>query len=59
MALLAKLILAIFYYVVLTPVAVVRRLVGGNPMHHQLGDKGYWRPHVPADGSPEDMKSMS
>jgi len=54
-----RFVLAVFYYVVFTPIALVRRAVAGNPMRHRVGDMGYWLPHHPADSSPEDMKTPS
>ena len=34
--------MGIVYFVVLTPIALVRRLAGGNPMTHKIRDDTYW-----------------
>ena len=34
--------LGIVYFFVLTPMAVIRRLVGGNPIRHTARDDSYW-----------------
>ena len=49
------LFIGIVYYVVVTPMAVVRRLVGGNPMRHTARDGSYWNAH-PAPPNPQDMQ---
>jgi hypothetical protein len=36
---------ALMYFVVLTPVGILRRTFGRNPLVHQPGTAGYWRPH--------------
>ena len=33
------------YFVVLTPMAFLRRMLGGNPMKHTPTDASYWAPH--------------
>jgi len=39
-------VMAAMYLLVLTPIGVARRMLGGNPMHHQPGASGYWRPRA-------------
>lgn len=34
--------MGIVYFVVLTPVGVVRRIVGANPLVHRLNNDSYW-----------------
>ena len=34
--------MGIVYFVVLTPMAIIRRLVGGNPMRHTAVEDSYW-----------------
>ena len=40
-----RLLLAVAYFVVVTPIALVRRALLGNPLRHPLGSKGYWIEH--------------
>ncbi len=37
--------MGIVYFLVLTPMAILRRLIGGNPMRHAATDNSYWAPH--------------
>jgi hypothetical protein len=41
--------MGIVYFVVLTPIAFLRRLAGGNPMTHEIADDGYWVTRVKPD----------
>lgn len=41
--------MAIVYFVVLTPIAFVRRMAGGNPLIHKLEADSYWSPRVRSD----------
>lgn len=34
--------MGVVYYVVLSPIGVIMRLFGRNPMRHPLSDGGYW-----------------
>ena len=36
-------VMAVMYYVVLTPVGIVRRLVSRNPLVHAHADGGFWK----------------
>lgn len=36
--------LGIVFYLVLTPIGVLRRITGGNPVFHKAEDGGYWLP---------------
>jgi hypothetical protein len=33
------------YMVVLTPIGILRRALGGNPMVHASSDRGFWKQH--------------
>lgn len=35
--------LGIVYFLVLTPVGLLRRTVGGHPLRHRMADGGFWR----------------
>jgi hypothetical protein len=37
-------VMGVMYLLVLTPVGLLRRLFGGNPMVHQLSGASYWKP---------------
>lgn len=41
--------MAIVYFVVLTPIALVRRMAGGNPMTHKLDADSYWVKREPVE----------
>ena len=41
--------MAIVYFVVLAPIALIRRAVGGNPMVHKLESDSYWVAHTRLD----------
>jgi len=41
--------MAIVYFVILTPVGVVRRIAGANPIIHRLSGDGYWIRRVARD----------
>ena len=44
---LGRLVLTLAWILVLSPVALLRRMFGGNPMRHAVGDLGYWQSHRP------------
>jgi len=50
--------MGIVYFVVLTPMALVRRAVGGNPMQHKVESDSYWskRSRVEADAARRRME---
>jgi hypothetical protein len=54
-----RLLLLVFFYVVVTPVALVRRVIGGDPMRHPLGDRGYWAPVRTGSPDGKDMRRPS
>ena len=43
------LFMAIVYFVILTPVGVVRRIAGANSLVHRVSDDGYWIRRVARD----------
>ena len=36
------LFMSVLYFLVLTPIAVIRRAIGGNPLVHRAGPLGFW-----------------
>ena len=54
-----RLALLALFYVVLTPVALVRRAVAGDPLRHPLGQRGYWVPVRSPRGDGSDMRRPS
>ncbi len=46
--------LGIVYFVVLSPVGLVRRVVGRHPLRHEPKDGSYWRDR--ADAPPSDIE---
>jgi hypothetical protein len=46
--------LGIVYFVVLSPVGLVRRAIGKHPLRHQARDGSYW--HDRADAPPSDLE---
>ena len=47
--------MAAMYFVVITPVAYMRRGFGSNPLVHRAGQSGYWQPR-PADARRSSME---
>ena len=41
--------MGIVYFVVLTPIAVLRRLAGGNPMVHKANAESFWVTRTKSD----------
>ena len=41
--------MGIVYFVVLTPMAFIRRMAGGNPMRHKLDADSYWAKREPVE----------
>jgi hypothetical protein len=40
-------VMGVMYLLVITPVGLLRRTLGGNPMVHAREDEGYWRSRPP------------
>jgi uncharacterized membrane protein len=38
--------MAVMYFVVITPTALLRRTLGSNPLVHRPNQQGYWQPRV-------------
>jgi hypothetical protein len=53
-----RVILAIVFYVVLTPLGLVRRLLGGDPLGRKLGGATYWRPYPARQRDPHHYEKM-
>jgi hypothetical protein len=49
-------VMGIMYLLVLTPIGLIRRGVGANPLVHVPGTQGYWKSHSGASRRPESMK---
>ena len=43
--------MAVLYYIVLTPVALMRRTIGGNPLVHRADRLGFWAERRDVHGS--------
>ena len=39
-------VMGLMYLLVMTPVGVLRRTFGGNPLVHRAGDTGFWQPRA-------------
>ena len=40
-------VMGVMYLVVITPVGLLRRAFGGNPMEHAPVEQSYWKPRAP------------
>ena len=49
-------VMGIVYFIVLTPIALVVRMVKGNPLDHSEGEAGYWHLRDDSDGTKTDMR---
>jgi len=47
------LFMGIVYFVVLTPMGILRRTIGKNPLVHEAGSDGYWKARTPVDAARE------
>lgn len=43
--------MGIVYFVILTPIGIVRRIAGGNPLVHRMVNDSYWIPRVATDAA--------
>jgi hypothetical protein len=55
---LSRLLLIVVYFVIITPLALIRR-VFGNPMQHPVGDMGFWVKRDPASNEAAAMRTLS
>lgn len=53
---LGRIVLTVLYFLVVTPLALIRRGLWGDPLRHAVGDLGYWLRHTPGGG---DMRSRA
>lgn len=51
-------ILAIVFYLVLTPLGLLRRLLGGDPLGRKLRGATYWRPYPSRQRDPRHYEKM-
>ncbi len=54
-----RLLLLALFYLILTPIALIRRAVAGNPMRHRRGERGYWTPVKAPSPDAADMRRPS
>lgn len=47
-----RVILAVMYYLVFTPIGLIMRVLGRDPMNRQFGDESYWIERTVVDDSP-------
>jgi hypothetical protein len=40
-------VMGVMYLLVLTPVGILRRTLGGDPLVHQVAEEGFWRTRPP------------
>jgi hypothetical protein len=53
------LVLVVVYYVVVTPVALIRRAFGGNHLEYKSGGLGYWQQRPARLNSAAAMEEQS
>lgn len=51
-----RLLLTLVFFLFLTPIALIRRALGGNPLRHAPGKLGYWQPRTSTRGRAHDMR---
>jgi hypothetical protein len=49
-------VMGIMYLLVLTPIGLLRRNLGSNPLVHAPGQQGYWKNHSGTSRRPASMK---
>jgi hypothetical protein len=54
-----RLLLLTLFYLILTPIALIRRAVAGDPLRHPLGKRGYWAAARAARPDGGDMRRPS
>jgi hypothetical protein len=50
------LVLGVVYFAVITPTALARRLIGGNPLTHGRGKASYWVSRAESQRARDDME---
>jgi hypothetical protein len=54
-----RLILAVVYFLVLTPIGVIKRLSGWDPLHRRAAaSESYWRPYSERQRDPRHYEKM-
>jgi hypothetical protein len=48
--------MGIVYFGIVTPIGLVRRLAGGNPLKHRVGEAGLWIVRDDRGKSPADLE---
>lgn len=54
-----KIILAIVFFLIVTPIGVVKRLTGWDPLYRRAGSSpSYWRPYSERQRNPRHYEKM-
>lgn len=54
-----RIVLAFVFFVVLTPIGLIKRALGWDPLHRRAGpDKSYWRPYSERQRNPRHYEKM-
>jgi Saxitoxin biosynthesis operon protein SxtJ len=54
-----RIILAFVYFAVLTPIGLIKRALGWDPLNRRAGSKAsYWRPYSPRQKNPRHFEKM-
>jgi hypothetical protein len=54
-----RLILAVVFFALVTPIGLFRRLVGGDPLNRRAASaESYWKPYVSRRGDPRHYEKM-
>ena len=54
-----RIILAFVFFVVLTPIGLIKRALGWDPLHRRGGsDRSYWRPYSERQHNPRHYEKM-
>jgi hypothetical protein len=54
-----RIILAVVYFLVLTPIGVIKRLSGWDPLHRRESARAsYWRPYSGRQRNPKHYEKM-
>jgi hypothetical protein len=54
-----RIILAFVFFVVLTPIGLIKRALGWDPLNRRAGaEESYWRPYSPRQRNPRHFEKM-
>jgi hypothetical protein len=54
-----RLILAVIFFALVTPIGLFRKLIGGDPLNRRAARSGsYWRPYVSRQNDPRHYEKM-